>query len=241
MAYPVRLALNEWNPQGRFKALLVHGVTSVGASWWRVADALAQEGFCVVAPDLRGHGASPRTTSYLLEEMAADLIPLGDRWDVVIGHSLGGPITSIAAARTMWTRRLVLVDPLFEAPDEDIGDLAATVSAELRTDPEAIAAAHPGWHPEDVAIKARGAAQCSAAVVERCLFDNAPWDHAGLIQWVQAPVTLLGAEDGALLSRESGERLAASSPTVTFRFVPGTGHSIHRDDPIPVIDAALGR
>lgn len=241
MAYPVRLALTEWNPDGGSKALLVHGLTSVGASWWRVADALAREGFHVVAPDLRGHGSSPRTTSYLLEEMAADLLPLGERWDVVVGHSLGGPITSIAAAHPRWTRRLVLVDPLLEAADEDVDDLVSTVSAELRTDPEAIAAAHPGWHPEDVVIKSRGAAQCGATVVQRCLLDNAPWDHAGLVDAVQAPVILLGAEDGALLTRELGERLAGSSPTIVFRFVPGTAHSIHRDDPAPVVEAALGR
>ncbi|MFO7549125.1 MAG: alpha/beta hydrolase, partial [Acidimicrobiia bacterium] len=151
-----------------------------------------------------------------------------------------GPIVASAAADPGWARRVVLVDALLETPDDGLDDLAARLADELRADPEAIAAAHPGWHPEDVAIKVQGVAGCSPTVVERCLLDNRPWDHAGLVRDVRAPVTLLGAEHDALLAPELGERLAALSPSVTYRLVPGSGHSIHRDDPEPVVEAALG-
>jgi pimeloyl-ACP methyl ester carboxylesterase len=239
MGFPVRLTVSEWNPGADRKALLVHGLTSVGASWWRVASRLASAGYHVVAPDLRGHGRSPHTETYHLADMASDLLLLGRGWDVAVGHSLGGPIVA-AAADPGWARRVVLVDPLLESPDEGLDDLVGRLVTELRADPKAIAAAHPGWHPEDVAIKAQGVAGCSPTVVERCLLDNRPWDHAGLVGRVRAPVTLLGAEHDALLTPELGERLAAGSPSIRYRLVPGTGHSIHRDDPEPVVAAALG-
>ena len=36
--------------------LLLHGITSLAATWWRVGPAIAAAGFRVVAPDLPGHG-----------------------------------------------------------------------------------------------------------------------------------------------------------------------------------------
>jgi pimeloyl-ACP methyl ester carboxylesterase len=49
------LALSQWGAGPR-RALLLHGLGSSGASWWRIAEALAEREFQVCAPDLRGPG-----------------------------------------------------------------------------------------------------------------------------------------------------------------------------------------
>ena len=76
--------------------LLLHGFPQTHAMWHAVAPRLA-EGFTVVAPDLRGYGASSKpegTEAYSFREMARD--PLGlmadlgfDRFHLV-GHDRGG-------------------------------------------------------------------------------------------------------------------------------------------------------
>src|SRR5262249_6452144 len=53
---------------------------------------------CWIAPDLRGHGRSPRAASYALDEHAADVAALVKRLApraakiAVLGHSMGGAI-----------------------------------------------------------------------------------------------------------------------------------------------------
>jgi len=55
-------------------AVLLHGVTSNGQSWVRIGPALANLGYRCYAPDLRGHGRSPRTDdNYQLDQLLTDL------------------------------------------------------------------------------------------------------------------------------------------------------------------------
>ena len=58
MTKPVALSTTVWG-EGPHRALLLHGLTSAGSTWWRLAEDLAKIGYAVVAPDLRGHGTSP--------------------------------------------------------------------------------------------------------------------------------------------------------------------------------------
>lgn len=76
--------------------LLLHGFPQTHAMWHAVAPALA-EYFTVVAPDLRGYGASskPRgTENYTFREMAADqsalMRQLGHESYHLVGHDRGG-------------------------------------------------------------------------------------------------------------------------------------------------------
>src|SRR3712207_4535190 len=76
--------------------LLLHGITNSSQTWERVASLLSQR-FCVIAPDLLGHGesATPRG-DYSLGAHASGvrdvLTALGHDRVTVIGHSLGGGI-----------------------------------------------------------------------------------------------------------------------------------------------------
>src|SRR5687767_10228882 len=95
---PVEPATTTWGSRrAPRRALLVHGLGSVGADWWQVADALARNGYRVVAPDLRGHGRSPAASTYRITDLVSDLHELGGDWDLLIGHSFGGLLAAVAA------------------------------------------------------------------------------------------------------------------------------------------------
>ncbi|NMF86770.1 alpha/beta fold hydrolase, partial [Nodosilinea sp. P-1105] len=48
--------LCHWGPENGSLVLCLHGILEHGAAWDGVAYGLAQQGYHVVAPDLRGHG-----------------------------------------------------------------------------------------------------------------------------------------------------------------------------------------
>lgn len=79
--------------------VLLHGITEDATFWTPVVPLLA-EWATVTTVDLRGHGASPDADTYDLEEMADDVAAaLGDEPPLVVGHSLGGLLAVVLAAR----------------------------------------------------------------------------------------------------------------------------------------------
>jgi pimeloyl-ACP methyl ester carboxylesterase len=100
--------------------LLLHGFSGAKedfADWW---DQLAERGWHVVVPDLRGHGASDHPSGagdYSLDIFEADVIGLVDDlgWDrfVLLGHSMGGMIGQAIAIHTPERlEALVLMDTI---------------------------------------------------------------------------------------------------------------------------------
>lgn len=222
--------------------LAVHGLCSTANAWWYVADRLALDRRSVVAPDLRGHGQAPRAARYRIDDHAADLAALGSGWDLVIGHSLAGPIVATAALAPGFARALLLLDPVFEIADDQLDAVVDDQLSELdpHAEPGVILAANPSWSPEDAFQKAMGARLTSPSVVERCLRDSAPWHHLDLLTPDELPRThILGADPtiGAMFppSLADDPRLG---PRVTYEMVQGVGHGIHRAEPVRVVDAA---
>jgi pimeloyl-ACP methyl ester carboxylesterase len=124
-------------------AVLLHGITANAMAWARVAGALAGE-FEVVAPDLRGRGASAGLPGpYGLEAHAADVAALlghlgadehpGADAAVLVGHSMGAfvaTLTAVGAARDR-VHGLVLVDGGLALPLPPGADVDAVLSAVL--------------------------------------------------------------------------------------------------------------
>lgn len=83
--------------------VLVHGITESRRSWDPLVPALAER-FDVIAVDLRGHGASSSTAPFDAGGFAGDLVTVIDRLGLdrplLVGHSLGGVVVSIAATMT---------------------------------------------------------------------------------------------------------------------------------------------
>ena len=229
--------------------LLLHGISSSAAGWWRLAGDLAVSGWSVTAADLRGHGHSPRADDYSIPAYAADVIALGDRWDAVLGHSLGGAVV-VAAHRAApnWARRLILQDPALLLPDraEVLPVLLEAFDRPLSA--EVVAAANPAWHREDVRIKAEALRQTGPDVVRGTVEDNDPWNLLAAAEAIEAPTLLLGSDPGrdGVVAVTLGEWLAGANPMVAYRMLAGAGHSAHREPAIydrylDVINRALGR
>lgn len=109
------LSYAEWGRPDGAVVLLLHGLTSSGASWRHVAPALG-EGFRVIAPDARGHGDSEWTQDYSFELMADDvaglLEQLGILGAIVVGHSMGAVTAYALAARQPDLIRLLVLEEM---------------------------------------------------------------------------------------------------------------------------------
>lgn len=109
------LHVHRFGPLDGPPVLALHGVTGHGARFARLA-ADALPGFQVLAPDLRGHGTSPWTPPWRIEQHVSDLIGVLDSAGVermsLLGHSFGGAVAvHLAVAAPQRVRKLVLLDP----------------------------------------------------------------------------------------------------------------------------------
>ncbi len=225
MTDPVALATTIWG-DGPHRALLIHGLTSAASTWWRVGPRLAALGFSVVAPDLRGHGRSPKGGSLSIDSHRDDVRLLGRGWDLVIGHSLGGAIaTSVVAADPAFAARLILEDPALDSKTT-AEFIAASLQDPAYPTTAAIAAANPDWHPTDVAVKVEALLACGPDIAERTLADAAPWDLWGALASLRVPALVIAADValGTLVDDAAEAGLDAA-----FHRVAGAGHSVHRE------------
>jgi len=107
----VTLALHEWGAPGSPRIVCLHGVTSHGPHFAKLARAL--QGYHVLAPDLLGHGSSSYEPPWDLESHLASVIEtVGREPAVLLGHSFGARIAfEIAARAPKLVPKLVLLDP----------------------------------------------------------------------------------------------------------------------------------
>jgi pimeloyl-ACP methyl ester carboxylesterase len=239
MPVPVRLQSHLWNPLGDRRALLLHGMTADGACWWRMASELADAGYLVVAPDLRSHGRSPATEDLTLAAFAEDVLLLGDGYDLVVGHALGGAVAASLLAREGFARAGLLLDPALRLSDDD----RERGRKELRErvgplDLEAVRLAHPQWDPRDVEHKVLAAAAVAPSIVDGIFEQNDPWDVLGEVRRSHARLHILAADPvhgGVFTAEQLAEVVDGGG--VTGELVGGVGHSIHRERPEVVREA----
>jgi len=250
----VQLATRAWGDGAdlsRPLAVLVHGVTSSSRTWWRVGPALAERGFRVLAPDLRGHGASPRPVAGLaVTDLAADVAETvadaagasgpgaaAPAVDLLVGHSLGALVAlEVVTARPGFARRLLLEDPPGRS-SVDWAGLAAGMEADSRRavdDPQALRrdleAENPGWPPGEAERRVADLADCNAMAIAAALRPGVSFDLAGLLAAARLPVLLLLAEEAlgsSIVGVDRKAAVAAAGDSAT-RELPA-GHSIHRE------------
>ena len=103
--------------------ILIHGLAASLHDWDDLIPELTKHGYSAYAPDLLGHGDSPRldVRSYQMDWVFEHFT----NWmkslhltepAILIGHSLGGYVALEYARRvSAWTRGLVLVNPFYSA------------------------------------------------------------------------------------------------------------------------------
>jgi pimeloyl-ACP methyl ester carboxylesterase len=182
----IRWGTLTWGAPDAMPLLLVHGVTSNAAIWWRVGPALAEAGRRVLAVDMPGHGAA---TAWLGKHRFADtaaeltgfIRAAGlDRPDLaVVGHSWGAMVSAHLPMAGIRPATIVLVDPPWlaleqletitreatERPYTSIDEARAVVRTE-----------YPGWSDRDVEAKAQALTEFDAECVLAVLLQNGPWD-----------------------------------------------------------------
>lgn len=226
-------------------------MTSSSRTWWRVGPALAERGHRVLAVDLRGHGASPRSeaglsTADLADDVAETIGAVtagspgaapGPPVDLLVGHSLGALVAlELVGRRPGFARRLVLEDP--PGPGSvDWAGLADGIEADTRraaTAPDALRrdleAANPAWPTGEAERRVADLADCDGQAIAAALRPGVRFDLAALLAAAPLPVLLLLAEE-ALGSNLLGLDRKAAIETLgdgTTRVLPA-GHSVHRE------------
>jgi pimeloyl-ACP methyl ester carboxylesterase len=192
---------------------------------------LARRGWHVLAPDLRGHGLSPRAT-YSPAEWAADLVEtLRPKPDLALGHSLGGLALALAVEK-LRPGRAVYVDPAWRMTAEQHESYRSNWEQQLRWTKEELSSAYPRWPEADV--EARWTSQ--KRFDPRCIRGLAPGGGHDLAPGrAVVPSLVLLADPSDFVPPAAAEELRRAGFEVTA--VRGAGHSVFRDDFDGFLDA----
>ncbi len=114
-----------WGEAERPPLVLIHG-GAAHAMWWSIIAPELSRQYYVIAPDLSGHGDSGRRETYPMEAWADEVVAVseeaaGGRPPVLVGHSMGG-LVSIVAAAVHGEKRLagaIIVDSPVRKPDPE--------------------------------------------------------------------------------------------------------------------------
>ncbi|MEU0564908.1 alpha/beta hydrolase [Nonomuraea sp. NPDC005983] len=212
----MKLQLHTWGT-GERVVLLIHGLTDDHTTWWRVGSAIADRGYRVVAPDLRGHGISPRATTYMLADFADDLAEsLPAEADVAIGNSLGGLALSGAVERLRPLRAIYLDIGWTPIPSTPTRFVPRTAEHTIRR--------HPAWSEADVQAEISSDARCDPEVMWQIAAEfNRGMEPPPLV----APSLVVAAGDGPMVPPARQNELRSLGFAV--REVPRSGHVMHRD------------
>lgn len=252
---PVGLAVLEAGTGGR-PLLLVHGFTGAKEDFADHLDAFAADGFHVLAPDLRGHGASAKPTgesSYGFDVLAADLLALADasgwfRFDL-LGHSMGGIVAQVLALQAPERlRSLVLLDTAHgpvaidralsgagvqlvrDSGIHGLADLLAAYAAESPLETPAarrLRETRPG-HVEENDRKLRAVAADMYTAMLPAMLD--PRDRLDALASLPVPtLVVVGEQDGPFIP--ASERMAAAIPGARLEVIADAGHSPQQENP----------
>lgn len=224
------LSIRSWGAGPRH-ALLLHGISSNAEGWWRVGPALAELGYTVTAPDLRGHGMSPTSADLTLASYTADVLAIRPGWDLILGHSLGGAVAVLALKeRPGLTPVLILEDPAIAIPAPELAIESLLKSYTAPISQEEVARRNPTWNTEDCRIKVSAIIESRPVMVEQTIRQNVPWNLVEEVVALEVPTLILGAEIQPVVPAEFGRYLAGMNPNLTFHQIPGSSHSMHRDE-----------
>ena len=253
------IAVTEAAAAGAPPLVLVHGIGSRAESWWSVLGPLAER-FHVYAVDLRGHGGSGKPgAGYLLDDYAADLGALLDALGLerpfVLGHSLGAMTTMLWAVQQPGrAARIVLEDPPLRTEPAILDAFDGWM--QLNAAPlEAVAfwyqSEHPDWSWEECRRRAESITSTHPAVFaelraasEEALAQPGPGRDPRLdaLAAIDAPTLLVRGDPdlGSMVGPDDVAEIAAAAPQVVVRRIPGTGHSIHREQPEAFVREVVG-
>ena len=244
-----------WGGSAGRPLLLIHGVTSSAAVWWRIGPALAATGRRVVAVDQAGHGRTGHWQGHVrFRDNAADIAAfiraarLATNDLQLIGHSWGAVTAAALPAVGFRPATLILLDPPvlpLALISHEASDPAQRTYDDLDEAIAAVRASESTWSDGDVQAKAEALTTLNEAAARAVLLENGDWDGglaelrdpaaAGIDTWVVRgePAT------GGYVSEEAAaafEAIVGAGHVVTIR---GGSHSPQRTHPAETTAAFL--
>lgn len=234
--------------------IMLHGLSDNALCWNRIPLLLEVE-FDMVLVDARGHGLSGLDSRGAgLDVQADDITALIDHLNLVqpvlIGHSMGAALAALIAARLpKVVRGLVLIDPpwrdeaeLGENGKERLPEQVRSVFQQNKeTNLEKLTAKcqaeHPGWDESEFLQWAKSKQQFKPEALDSIVIRDFPWHE--IASRLACPGLLITGDPelGAIITPALAEKIRGMWKKGWVVHIPGAGHSIHRDQLKPVMNA----
>lgn len=244
----VRIHYVRQGPKFGKAMILLHGYSDSSLSFSRVMPLLPAE-MRVIAPDLRGHGASERPASgYRIVDMAGDVLRMMDALDVssaiIVGHSMGSFVAQAIAERV--PERVSSLVLLASGPRPDnrtLLELRASVEAFAdEVDPDFVREFQYSTIALDVPET------FMQAVIDNSLrMPASVWKQAiaGIVEYEPAarrpPVRtlVLGGKKDSVFSVAEQTQLARQFPDGRLQLFDAVGHTLHWELPEMFVEAVM--
>lgn len=236
--------------------VLVHGAWSRGQQWDPARAAFEDRGFTVHTPTLRHHElpleqGAPKIARLSIRDYVDDLVALVASLDsppLLVGHSLGGLLVQLVAARTAHAGLIAAcpssVGPLGLNPTS----LGISLPHALKTRPWAKPVYPPTWQrfwrgvagtqTEEAAREAFDDLVCESGRV--LFFELAmPWldrDNAAKVDCgaIAGPVLVIGGGRDRIVPPRLARRAAARFANASYAEIPGSDHMVFYGAALPV-------
>ena len=226
---------------GGVPLLCVHGWPETKRIFWKVIEPLAEAGFEVIVPDLRGFGDSDPGSdgfhdvrSHALDLYALVREHLGHERVVLLGGDLGGPVVQDLALRFPdWVERMVL----FNSPLPYLRDEMAGITGTRAPREAADYFLRQGLDPDGLAGELATPAQRTAYV--STFYTSRFWAHPGAFSPEEVAFHVAPFADGARLrasfgayestfseAARSGPSLIGRNPAVETLILHGTSDHV---------------
>ncbi|MCP4416112.1 MAG: alpha/beta hydrolase, partial [Chloroflexi bacterium] len=170
-----------------------------------------------------------------LNEMAGDLaesVPNNPKF--IIGHSFGGVMAIVAEVQGFLNPEyIVLEDPVLHFADKELpARLLKNDEANLPRDIEGILKANPKWERIDAEGKLASLQSINWDHMKQVFSNNAPWDIRPTVVEIRKkkPIWLVLPEKSFYVPEDDAATLRNALGSDAVVNIPGTDHSIHRDN-----------
>lgn len=224
--------------------LMLPGITSPAVTAGFLACRIADQGFSVVVPDIRGRGKSDTAPAgaYRLEDYAADVNGivenLGLRRPIIVGHSMGARIAAAYVATYAESDHalVVMVDPPLSGPGRQPyptgldSFMQQLLQAKRGTTPEEVRRFYPKWPMREILIRIEALPSCDETAIRETHAGFETEDFFPYWQRITRPALLIYGANSPVVPESGARELAASNPAIEIRSVPDAGHMIPWDN-----------